>query len=255
MPNGILPTPFFPFLKSLLVLWTLRQQSTVPFQSACFPFYQSLMDVDQIHCANNSAMTEDPSGDLPYCSQCFKSLLHMRYPFLASCNHLFCLNCTNHLIRNETLVCPLDNTETPSGLMVLSEALKTMSRKYSLEKASGELERINKEAQAAINLKLVRCRHQTCTRPGCPYVHSAALENASTYLHSMGVASPSVHSPATPMEQVSPYVRSILPAIEHARYFEAQEPPLQLSYMDLEEDDERELLRSYLDLTVSRLYH
>ena len=211
------------------------------------------------HCVSNSAMTEDPSGDLPYCSQCFKSLLHMRYPFLASCNHLFCLNCTNHLVRNDTLVCPLDYTETPSGLIVLSEALKTISRKYSLEKASSELERMSKEAQATINLKLVRCRNQICTRPACPYVHNAAIDNASPYLHSVGTAkeitSPSVHSPSIPIEQVSPYVRSVLPAIEHARYFEAPEPPLQLSYLNLEEEDERELLRSYLDLTVSGLSH
>ncbi len=217
------------------------------------------MDVDQVHSANNSAMVEEPPGDLPYCSQCFKSLLLMRYPFLASCNHLFCLDCTNHLVHSDTLVCPLDNTETPSGHMLLSETLKTISRKYSLEKTRGELERLSKEAQAAINLKLVRCRHQICTRPACPYVHSAAIENASPYLHSVQPAkepaSPYVRSPSPSIEQVSPCMRSVQPAIEHACYFEAPEPPLQLSYLDLEEEGERELLQSYLDLTVSGLYH
>lgn len=163
-------------------------------------------------------MAEDANGDLPYCSQCFKSLLRMRYPFLATCNHLFCLDCTNHLVRNDTLQCPLDNTVTPSGHMALSEVLKTLTRKYSLASGS-DRECLMKEAEAAINLSSVRCKRTICTRAACPYIHSP---------------------PA---------------GVEQADYFEATEPPLQLSYLDLDEEDDRVLLRSYLDLTISSLYH
>jgi len=102
--------------------------------------------------------------------------------------------------------------------MALSEVLKVLTRKYSLASGS-DREGVAKEAEAAINLKLVRCKRQICTRLACPYVHSAPT------------------------------------AADHADYFEATEPPLQLSYLDLDEEDDRTLLRSYLDLTVSGLYH
>lgn len=87
-----------------------------------------------------------------------------------------------------------------------------------METNGSEKEEIAKKARAEVCIDLVSCRPQPCPMASCPY---------------------------TPPVAEAP----------QRDYFEAVEPPLQMSFLDLEDEDDTVLLRSYVDLTVSGLYH
>lgn len=183
------------------------------------------------------------SQDFPYCAQCGKSALNMCYPYLAMCNHLFCLDCYHALTRKEVFVCPLDQTATPSNGMWMSERLKALIREAK-DSASKTVEatpcvKLAERMRREVRLDLVACRKLQCKGRECPYKHVIVSNRVLKVSNHIVV----------PPERICSSV-----------YFEASEPQyppkglLRQSFLtdiDCTSDSGDEVLKSYLDLTNS----